>query len=197
MTRIIDGDTIEIRIAKKEKVRLIGMNTPEVGEKWADFSTAHITRLLRSERVNLRFNPTDLRDVHGRLLAYVYRESDDLLINGEMIRLGCGEVYRDKYIHPLREDFIAIEEQAKRSGKGRWEKAMIDIEYYQIGFRADSLKSKSIPSTREEIKFKARPNLLYMIRVQFGQEDWQEFRYKTNREGKFTIRFNNRQIELI
>src|SRR5262245_3168723 len=74
----VDGDTIHVRVdGHEEKVRFIGMDTPEVG--WyggtaeCDGATAGVytRQRLLGRTVRLRFD-TRLRDVYGRLLAYVY-----------------------------------------------------------------------------------------------------------------------------
>jgi len=54
--------------------------------------------LLRGQRVRLEIqtSPTS-RDRYGRLQAYVFRQSDNLLINKEIIRQGYGHAYT-KYL---------------------------------------------------------------------------------------------------
>jgi endonuclease YncB( thermonuclease family) len=40
-TRVVDGDTIHVRVGNRtEKVRLIGIDAPEVGQCFADEATA-------------------------------------------------------------------------------------------------------------------------------------------------------------
>ena len=76
--RVIDGDTIEVRIGgHEEDVRLIGVDTPETvkpdtpvqcfGERASHFTK----RRLSGQRVRLIFG-VERRDIYGRLLAYVY-----------------------------------------------------------------------------------------------------------------------------
>jgi micrococcal nuclease len=78
VTRVIDGDTIEVRLdGRREDVRLIGVDTPETvkpdtpvqcfGERASHFTK----RRLTGRRVRLVFG-VERRDVYGRLLAYVY-----------------------------------------------------------------------------------------------------------------------------
>ena len=56
------------------------------------------------------------RDRYGRLLAYVFRQSDNLLVNKEIIRQGYGHAYT-KY--PF--DSVRMEESSSRAGgEGRW-----------------------------------------------------------------------------
>lgn len=65
---VVDGDTIDL--ANGERVRLVGIDTPEQGECGSDAATAHLAGLVLGERVRLRISDED-RDGYGRLLRYV------------------------------------------------------------------------------------------------------------------------------
>ncbi len=122
VTRVIDGDTIELLLHKKERVRLIGIDAPEDEEYYSSESTKFVKDLLEGQWVNLRFNPLETRDYYKRLLAYVYR-ADGLFINLEIVKEGYGHAYPyPKYPHPLQKAFIDMENQAKTAGRGLWAK---------------------------------------------------------------------------
>lgn len=84
--RVIDGDTIEVRIIRApegigvkeetvEQVRYIGINAPESTEPGYEAAT-HINRLLvEGKTVYLELDVT-VRDRYGRLLAYVYLDPE-------------------------------------------------------------------------------------------------------------------------
>ena len=78
VTRVIDGDTIEVRIGgASEDVRYIGIDTPEVEARRAGRvlrapGERPQRRLVEGRTVRLVFDD-ELRDLYGRLLAYVYR----------------------------------------------------------------------------------------------------------------------------
>ena len=79
VTRIIDGDTVEIRYdGKLTSVALIGVDTPETVqpqkpvEPYGKEATAFISNLLLGESVYLGFDASRT-DTYGRLLAYLYR----------------------------------------------------------------------------------------------------------------------------
>ena len=74
VTYVVDGDTIDVRLSsgKSERVRVIGIDTPERGACWATDATAATRRLAQGRQVTLVGDATqDTRDRYGRLLAYV------------------------------------------------------------------------------------------------------------------------------
>ncbi len=73
VTRVVDGDTVHVRIGTRtEKVRLIGIDSPEPGACYAAQSSAGLRRLALNRQVVLRGDRTQTRrDVYKRLLAYV------------------------------------------------------------------------------------------------------------------------------
>ena len=73
VTHVVDGDTLDVRIGSKtERVRVIGIDTPERGGCYASAASAAAKRLADGQRVVLKGDPTqDTRDRYGRLLAYV------------------------------------------------------------------------------------------------------------------------------
>lgn len=68
--RVIDGDTIEM--TDGERVRLIGIDTPELGDCGAEAAKERLTQLVLGEYVDL-VNPTSVQDADrfDRLLRYV------------------------------------------------------------------------------------------------------------------------------
>jgi endonuclease YncB( thermonuclease family) len=89
VARIVDGDTLVARYKNRtDRVRLIGINTPEIGQCYATEATAAARSLAAGRKVRLIGDPTQAkRDRFGRLLAYV------VLPNGhdlgrDLIRLG-------------------------------------------------------------------------------------------------------------
>lgn len=65
--RIVDGDTFR---SEGGRVRLYGVDTPEVGEPCADEATERLEKLARDE-VLVEAGPRDL-DQFGRKLYYIY-----------------------------------------------------------------------------------------------------------------------------
>lgn len=81
VVEVVDGDTIDVRFGNGsvERVRLIGTNSPEGGECYAEEAMAGLTALVLGEDVLLEPDTSD-RDQFGRLLRYVWT-TDDRLVN--------------------------------------------------------------------------------------------------------------------
>lgn len=120
--RVIDGDTIELE--NGEKVRLIGIDTPETvhpskdveyyGKEASDFTK----RMLEGKQVEIEFD-IQKRDKYGRLLAYVYLE-DGTFINAELLKQGYATIStyppNVKYV----EEFTRLQQEARENNKGLW-----------------------------------------------------------------------------
>src|SRR4051794_30500426 len=87
VVRVIDGDTVVLDIGgSEEHVRLIGIDTPETKkpdhpvECFGPEASARTTELLPKGTAVRLERDVEPRDRFDRLLAYVYRASDDLFI---------------------------------------------------------------------------------------------------------------------
>lgn len=69
---VVDGDTLEVRLTDGdvERLRLVGINTPEGGECLAEEAARRLTALVGARRVRLVRDVSD-RDQYGRLLRHV------------------------------------------------------------------------------------------------------------------------------
>jgi micrococcal nuclease len=116
VTYVVDGDTVHVEIAgRDERVRLIGIDTPEVGQCDAAKATALAHRLAEGRPVRLVGDPTqDARDRYGRLLAYVVLPGGRDLGYRELER-GYARVY--VYNRPFRR--LAAYRIAERAGRRR------------------------------------------------------------------------------
>jgi micrococcal nuclease len=115
VTRVIDGDTIEV--SDGNRVRLIGIDTPERGECGYDEATAALRSLIGGAQVRLVPGARDDVDRYGRLLRYV--EANGMDANLEMVRSGLAITRydsRDGYGRHDREDvYVAAEQEAPSS----------------------------------------------------------------------------------
>lgn len=125
VTRVVDGDTVVVELAggRQEKVRLIGVDTPESVdprkpvERFAEEAAAYAERRLLRGDVRLACGP-EIRDYYGRLLAYLFLE-DGACVNLAIVADGYGFAYL-KYPFPFQGEFSAAEQAARRSGRGLW-----------------------------------------------------------------------------
>jgi len=118
-TRIVDGDTIELRGG--ETVRLLGIDTPELGEPYADEAKWYLYELVAHKPLLLELDEEE-RDIYNRLLAHVYVETEDgwVLVNAELVRAGLAKLL---FIPPnarYRDYFDAALEEALLQRRGMW-----------------------------------------------------------------------------
>jgi len=113
--RIIDGDTVELN--NSEKVRLLGINTPEKGEPLYAEAKKRLEQLVLNETVYMEKDKEN-EDKYGRLLRYVYL--GDEMVNLRMIEEGYATVYVIKPNDAYKKVFEEAEEVARISRKGFW-----------------------------------------------------------------------------
>ena len=115
VTRVIDGDTIEIEDG--QHVRYIGIDTPERGEPYYWEALRANRDLVAGKRVRLEKDVTD-QDKYGRLLRYVW--VDDTMVDAELVRQGYAYSY--SYAPNLRyqEHFLRLEKEAREQRRGLW-----------------------------------------------------------------------------
>jgi len=129
VTSIVDGDTIIVsKNGKEEKVRLLGIDTPEVDEtrgpvecfgKEASEKTAS---LLTGQSVYLETDPTQAeRDKYDRLLAYVYTQ-DGALVNKILVEGGYAREFTYDKPYTYQADFQVAEKSARDDKRGLWSK---------------------------------------------------------------------------
>jgi len=135
VTRVIDGDTIELK--SRERVRLIGIDTPEtyLGPKLERDSertkrdyktiiamgkraTAFTKKLVDRKTVRLEFD-IEKKDRYGRLLAYVYLP-DGRMLNAEIVKEGFAQVYTFQPNVKYVELFKKLQKEAREDKKGLW-----------------------------------------------------------------------------
>jgi endonuclease YncB( thermonuclease family) len=102
VTRVVDGDTL--KTDSGESVRLLGINSPEKGEKYSKEAKEFLESKVLNKKVRLEFLG-DRYDKYGRLLAYVYHGEEN--INIKEVEAGFANYYfydgRDKYSDDLED----------------------------------------------------------------------------------------------
>jgi micrococcal nuclease len=108
-------------------VRLIGVDTPELGDRrdrsaapqpWAREAADFTRRTLKGKRVRLEFEPADRFDRYGRTLAYVFLD-DGTFVNRELVRSGYAQAYTH-FPFRYRAEFRADEAEARQARRGLW-----------------------------------------------------------------------------
>ncbi|MBM3947356.1 MAG: hypothetical protein FJ315_08190, partial [SAR202 cluster bacterium] len=137
VTRVIDGDTIQVRLSNgsTDRVRLVGVDAPETGspnrtgeygritdlaclDRWGARATSYLRDELEGRSVTLEVDPREgPRDSFDRLLAYVTQGGQD--INASLVELGYARVYTEGRAE--REDgYLALQRAAQQAGLGLW-----------------------------------------------------------------------------
>jgi len=112
---VIDGDTVEL--SNGERVRLIGIDTPEVGEYYYEEATIQLRNLVEGKEVRMEVD-TNNRDAYDRLLRYIYL--GDTFVNYEMVYGGHAESYCFDPDTKYCDEFNEAEEDAKENKRGMW-----------------------------------------------------------------------------
>ena len=122
VTRVVDGDTVEL--GGLGKVRLIGVDTPEVYggvECYGREASAFARRQLDGRRVRYTVG-REARDRYGRLLAYVWLE-DGRSFNALLV----GRGYAEPLTVPPNDDhadtFVRLARHARERAVGLWSSA--------------------------------------------------------------------------
>ena len=135
VTRAVDGDTL--KLANNERVRLIGIDTPEIHESVKLYRDARknkqdITviqalgrksheftkKLVEGKQVRLEFD-AEKRDKYGRLLAYVYLQ-DGTFVNAEIVKQGYANLMTFPPNVKYADLFQKLYREAREAKRGLW-----------------------------------------------------------------------------
>ena len=127
VVRPVDGDTIVVEIAgQEEAVRFIGIDTPESVapdrpvECFGPEAKARTAELLPAGTVVRLERDVEPRDRYDRLLAYVFRASDDELVNLLLVEEGYAEARSYPPNVARQGELDRAEAEARAAGKGLW-----------------------------------------------------------------------------
>lgn len=123
VVRIVDGDTIEL--SSGEKVRYIGIDTPELHSKDPQTNcfgaeAAQKNRELVEDKDIVLEKDISETDRYGRWLRYAY--IDGVSVNLTLVRLGFARAKDYPPDSHYKKDFADAEKVAKEGKKGLWEK---------------------------------------------------------------------------
>jgi micrococcal nuclease len=132
VTRVLDGDTVVLDSG--ERVRYLGINTPEAGQPFAAEATARNAALVRGRTVTLETD-TEVRDQYGRLLAFV--SVGGISVSATLLREGLAHVL---LIPPNAKHagiLLAIQREAQEARRGIWGAGGIRGPFKITSVRAD------------------------------------------------------------
>jgi micrococcal nuclease len=127
IVRPVDGDTVVVDVdGQEEAVRLIGIDTPESVapdrpvECFGAEAKARTAELLPPGTVVRLERDVEARDRYDRLLAYVIRDEDDVLVNRLLVEEGLAEAisYPPNLAH--QDELDHAEAEARAAGRGLW-----------------------------------------------------------------------------
>lgn len=126
--RVVDGDTFETSTG--EKVRLIGVDTPETVkpnhpvEPYGKEASNYTKQLLTGQKVTLKFDVEPF-DKYKRLLAYVYLP-DGTFVNEKLVREGYARIMTIPPNVACADLFLEAERDAREHDRGLWALASAD-----------------------------------------------------------------------
>ncbi|NDK08812.1 hypothetical protein EOM39_06250, partial [Candidatus Gracilibacteria bacterium] len=157
--RIIDGDTIVIQFqdGKTEKLRFIGVDTPETKhpkkevEKFGIEVSNFTKDMLQGKEVFLELDYENYRDKYGRLLGYIWLQ--DANFNKLLIEKGYARAYL-YFPFKYKEEFEKAEKEAKKNKLGIWGNEEVKREIEELKKIEDKQMMKNI-SFNEGLNFKS------------------------------------------
>ncbi len=127
VTHPVDGDTLDVEVGgAEERVRLIGIDTPESVahdrpvECFGPEAKARLAELLPAGTEVRLERDVEARDRFGRLLAYVFRASDDAFVNRLLVEEGYAEARPFEPNLARQAELDRAEDDARRASRGLW-----------------------------------------------------------------------------
>lgn len=127
--RVVDGDTL--RLSDGRSVRMIGLNTPELGKKgrsdepFAVTARQHLEALVAASDGRVGLLPgKESKDHYGRTLAHVY-SADGANLEAQMLAEGLGFQVAVAPNVDLVDCQQAAEHSARQAGLGLWRQSPV------------------------------------------------------------------------
>lgn len=121
---VIDGDTL--KTTSGERVRLIGINTPEVDGPYRDSecggseASTFTKRILPPGTAVVLVDDVERYDDYDRRLAYVYRADNGLFVNAAIVREGWAEARSYRPNVAMQDILDDSEDYARQRDRGIW-----------------------------------------------------------------------------
>ena len=127
VVKVIDGDTVDVSIdGKVERVRLIGIDTPETKkpntpiECYGPEASERIAFLLPVGTPVILQRDAEARDHYGRLLGYIFRFSDNIFVNGDLMKGGFARPLAIAPNTAYSKEFSSLATDAQAAKLGLW-----------------------------------------------------------------------------
>lgn len=134
VTKVWDGDTLHAEVQGTDvKIRLIGMDCPEIGDKaepFGDEARQRAASLAEGEAIWLEADAGDT-DKYGRALRYVWlslpedtasvEEASEKMLNAILLKEGLAEVMTIPPNTRWAEGFEELEDEARKNRTGMWD----------------------------------------------------------------------------
>jgi len=124
---VVDGDTLVVDLdGRSETIRLLGIDTPETvhpdrpPECFGAEASGRLALLLAPGAAVRITRDVEARDRYGRLLAYVERLSDGLVVNRSLVERGFAAALHIDPNDGMRHELAAAETRARVAGLGLW-----------------------------------------------------------------------------
>ena len=135
--RIIDGDTVVIN---KNSVRLLGINSPERGEKYYGEAKEFLEKEIFNRTVRLEFGK-EKEDLYGRILAYIFLGLDN--VNLKLVEEGLANFYfpqgKDIHYNEFKEAWEKCIENNKNLCEKSKDKCAKCIELKTLDFKSQEV----------------------------------------------------------
>jgi micrococcal nuclease len=141
VTKIIDGDTVVLESG--EKIRLLGINTPEKGQNCYENASKYLTNKILEKEVLLE-KDLDEKDLYGRLLRHIILDGEN--INIELVEKGLATVYIVGENKKYSSELFAAEEKARQNQGCVWEQSSscrgcIGISFFHLNAKGDDCEN--------------------------------------------------------
>ncbi|EGJ49031.1 thermonuclease family protein [Desulfocurvibacter africanus] len=117
VVQVHDGDTITVIDPERGriKVRLYGIDTPELGQPYGNRASGYAAKMLLRQEIE---GETVAVDRYGRDVALVTIKGAD--VSGALLKAGLAWVYPNFCRRDVCAEWKAIQEQARSRRKGLW-----------------------------------------------------------------------------
>ena len=110
---VYDGDSVLVDAAgKKTKIRLYGIDAPELSQEFGDKSRALLSRLIEKKKITVSVTG---EDKYGRLIGVIFIDGMD--VNALMLKNGAAWHYKD---YDKSTEYAELESLARKERLGLW-----------------------------------------------------------------------------